>query len=68
MNEVKKSELIDDYTSPLYVYFCETNALNAALTDPVWTVSRLTVATGRISYASGNENIASNRVSLTYPS
>lgn len=71
MQDDKVQSIVDDYTTAGYVYYCETKKLDAALTDPVWAVSRLTVATGREVWANGNDNytnIAANRASLSYPS
>jgi len=61
--------LVDDYTSAAYVYICTTHELGALTSQAKWTVKRITLSTGLTQYADGNDlpdNIADNRVSLTY--
>lgn len=62
------AEIIDDYTTAGIVYHCvaEPGSLTSAA---VWQITKLTVATGRVTHADGDEefdNIADNRASLTY--
>lgn len=69
--QLDKPQSITDTTSnTLYIYYCETKKLDAALTDAVWQCSRYTKSNGRDVFANGNDNytnIAANRASLTYP-
>lgn len=67
--EPNAKTLIDDYTSTSYVYTCWTYDLSALTSQAKWIIKRLELSTGKILYADGNDqpdNIADNRVSLTY--
>lgn len=67
--EPNKKTLIDDYTSTSYVYTCWTYDLSALTSQAKWIIKRLELSTGKVLYADGNDqpdNIADNRVSLTY--
>lgn len=62
------ANIIDQTTSSTYTYICEAIPGTASFL-PLWRISRLTVATGVIQWASGNGNfdkIADNRALLTY--
>lgn len=67
--EPNPKTLIDNYTSTSYVYTCWTYDLSALTSQPKWIIKRLELSTGKTLYADGNDqpdNIADNRVSLTY--
>jgi len=67
--EPNAKTLIDDYTNTSYVYTCWTYDLSALTSQAKWIIKRLELSTGKIFYADGNDqpdNIADNRVSLTY--
>lgn len=62
------ASIIDSTTTVGVVYFCSA-VPGSATSAPVWSISRLTTATGRTQWADGTgefTKVADNRASLTY--
>lgn len=67
-NGIAHNKLVDDYTSASYLYVCEAVS-GSATSSAVWKIFRMTLATGLIQWADGDnnfDNIADNRASLSY--
>jgi hypothetical protein len=67
-NGIAYNKLIDDYSSSSYIYICEALA-GSATSNAVWKIFRITLATGLLQWADGDnnfDNVADDRTSLSY--
>lgn len=64
----KYNEIIDDYTTAGYTYFCEAR-IGIAASVAEWRISRYRASTGELMWADGDsnfDNVAADRAALTY--